>query len=196
MDLNRGPDQHDPKGVVPLKDYYGRDLYKNDAAPGIEEIERRVREHHQDYHNFIEDAVRDNSVKAIFDCHSLNGVGPVEAPDRGEKRKDIVLGNNGDKQGREIPGKGMITCQEEKLLKIRRVFERASFTVSLNYPYSGGFITRHYGKRFGMNGKSALQIEVNQDLFLNPSGDGIDEKKLNNVREQILRVFDDIGELF
>ena len=40
--------------------------------------------------------------------------------------------------------------------KAKEIFEKKGFTVSLNVPYSGGFITTHYGAAFSKRGGVAL----------------------------------------
>jgi N-formylglutamate amidohydrolase len=123
-------------------------------------------------------------VRGLLDCHSLNGIGPKQSPDPGERRKDIVLGNNGGGRGNgNRPGK--ITCPKETLRLMKESFEKAGFSVALNHPYAGGFITTHYGQPLRKSGRIAVQIEVNQDLFLASESLRILPKRLQAVKTAV-----------
>ena len=49
---------------------------------------------------------------------------------------------------------------------------QAGFSVKRNNPYSGGFITQHYGKPY--ESVHAIQIEINRSLYM-------DEKELKRL---------------
>lgn len=189
VDLNRSPDQRDRKGVVPHVDYGGREIYRPDALPNEKEIERRVRLYYKPFHRILQRAVLSREIFGLFDCHSLNGVGPPEAPDPGEPRKDIVLSNNGDRDGRARPGFGIATCPPDWMAWIQGTFEEAGFSVSVNRPYAGGFITTHYGEYLSRLGKWAVQIEINQGLYCLPRMLRMDPAKLEGVLDRLMRVF-------
>ena len=46
----------------------------------------------------------------------------------------------------------------------QRALEAQGFQVARNSPYSGGFVTRHYGRPG--QGVHALQIEINRALYM------------------------------
>jgi N-formylglutamate amidohydrolase len=195
VDLNRAPDQRDRKGVVAHIDYSGRNIYRPESLPGKEEVERRLRVYYNPYHRQLRGALDSNEIAGLIDCHSLFAIGPPEAPDPGEKRKDIVLSNNGDLQGFARPGSGPTTCPAERLKLAKAVFEESGFSVSLNRPYAGGYITTHYGHSLSKKGKMGLQMEINQDLYcatgtILPAPDKVEE-----VRERILIAFVQLGRL-
>jgi len=196
VDLNRSHDQREPTGVVAHFDYFGRAAYKENAIPDRGEVERRIKTYYMPYHKALRNALHRPDVKILFDCHSLNGIGPAQAPDPGQSRKDIVLGNNGDHYGRPHPGLGVPTCPAELLRKIKATFQDACFTVSLNDPYAGGFITTSYGATYAPAGKMAIQIEINQDLYLDPSHIRPHPDRLKEVKEKIRQSFERIAELF
>ncbi|MBW2615759.1 MAG: N-formylglutamate amidohydrolase, partial [Deltaproteobacteria bacterium] len=50
VDLNRGPDQRDAKGVIALKDYHGRVIYREGCIPDKQETERRIKEYYRPFH--------------------------------------------------------------------------------------------------------------------------------------------------
>ena len=73
-----------------------------------------------------------------------------------------------------------------------RAFEKAGFSVSINHPYSGGFITTHYGQECADKGKIAFQIEVNQDLYSNPDNKQLIPERLDDVKSRVWQSFEEI----
>ena len=61
------------------------------------------------------------------------------------------------------------------LERARAAFETLGYGVALNTPYSGGFVTAHYGRP--ADNVHALQIEINRDLYMDETqirrGDGL-----------------------
>lgn len=193
VDLNRGPDQRGIKGVVPRVDYYGRSIYNSGMAPDEEGINDRLVEYYWPYHHRLKEAMALPDIKGLIDCHSLSGIGPPEAPDAGRKRKDIVLGNNGDLRGQMVPVRGRTTCPKDILRAMRRAFLGRGLSVSLNDPYSGGFISTHYGHKYADRGKIAVQIEINQDLYLKPGTKKIMPERLEGLKAKLLGCLDEIA---
>ena len=127
VDLNRDFRQVDPKGVVPEVDYYGRDIYKEDCRPEESEVKRRLKAYYWPYHNKLKEAIENPEIKVLFDCHSLENIGPPGAPDPLRWRKNIVLGNNGDPRGGPDPALGDITCPAETLQMMMRCLSARDF---------------------------------------------------------------------
>ena len=194
VDLNRPPEQRDAKGPVALVDYHGRSVYAPNAIPNESETAQRLSAYYNPYHRQLEKAIEKAHIKGLLDCHSLKGIGPPEAPDGGEKRKDIVLGNNGGPDGESGSSRGEPTCAPALLRFIKQIFETAGFSVSLNTPYAGGFIITHYGSALAAMGKMALQIEINQNLYMDPETEEIVPEKVTDVKAGILECFKKIGE--
>ena len=193
VDLNRDPHQRDSRGVVPDEDYYGRRIFKENCRPGEEEVERRLRKYYRPYHNRLKAAIQGPDAKVLFDCHSLTRIGPPGAPDPQKMRKDIVLGNNGDHKGDVNSSLGETTCPMATLKMMREVFKGTGFSVSLNHPYSGGFITKHYGEGLVGKGKMAVQIEISQDLYLDDDSLFVCPDKLADISKRLDRVFKEIA---
>ena len=189
VDLNRGPDRRDRKGVVPHVDYHGRVLYRPGCVPDEKEIRFRIERYYLPYHDRLKESLEDPEIRGIIDCHSLCEVAPVEAPDAGGRRKDIVLGNNGDSEGNQSPGMGKPTASPETVQMLKRAFQEYGFSVSINNPYKGGFITTHYARRFSGNDKFFMQIEINQGLYLNSEKNRIVGSRIKDVRERVHKVF-------
>lgn len=194
VDLNRPPEQRDAKGPVALVDYHGRSIYRPDAIPDEREIAQRLSTYYNPYHRRLERALAEPHIKGLLDCHTLKGIGPPDAPDAGKRRKDIILGNNGGPDGERDPLRGEPTCAPARLRFMKQVFETAGFSVSLNAPYAGGFIVTHYGPVLAAGGKIALQIEINQNLYIDPETEEIVPEKVTDVSAGIFECFKKIGE--
>ena len=193
VDLNRDFRQRDPRGVVPEVDYYGRNIYREEGRPEENEVERRLKAYYWPYHNRLKEAVENPEIRALFDCHSLVRIGPSEAPDPLRWRKDIVLGNNGNPKGEPDPSLGDITCPAEVLQMMKKVFINAGFSVSVNQPYSGGFITTHYGLKLVKNGRMSVQIEINQDLYADSQSLQLDRNRLGEISNRLQQIFREIA---
>ncbi len=193
VDLNRAPDQRHAKGPVALVDYHGRAVYAPHAIPDEKEIKDRLTTYYRPYHRQLQKAIERPDIKGLLDCHSLKGTGPPEAPDAGKKRKDITLGNNGGPAGEVNPARGGTTCTSDILNFIKRIFEDKGFSVSINVPYAGGFITTHYGRALVERDKMALQIEINQNLYVDPLTEKIMPSRIPDVRTRIFKCLLKIG---
>lgn len=166
VDLNRGPDQYDAKGIVALTDYDGQTVFRRGREPTRPQIDERVARYYRPYHDRLSGLLLTNDVLGLIDCHSLNGTGPADAPDRGRKRSDVVLSNSGDARGDQRSTEEPLTCPGELFRLAAAAFEDQGFSVALNTPYRGGYIVRHYGARLRSSGRFAIQVEMNHDLYM------------------------------
>lgn len=192
VDLNREGQDQGERGVVPKRDYMGRTVFREGASPDRACIRLLVENYYRPFHDRLAAVIGDFSVKGLFDCHSFNGIGPAAAPDPGKRRKDITLGNNGDPFGRRSKTLGEITCPTEKLHILKEIFEKKGFTVSLNVPYSGGFITKHYGATLVKRGGVGLQIEINEDLYMVKGHRRLERRDIKDTKDRIEAVFEEI----
>ena len=135
----------------------------------------RIRRHYWPYHRSLSELVE--RTKASFgacilvDCHSMpsNGGPPTGGPptggppiggqggrDSGVRRVDFVLG---DCHG--------TSCAPAVIETVQATLRELGYHVARNRPYSGGFVTRHYGRP--EDGVHGLQIEVNRFLYMDES---------------------------
>lgn len=167
VDLNRAPDEYiDPKVYTPGT-YTARaqaglgviPTHINEAVPLYDkpltalDVKMRLEMLYHPYHNTLRSLLHAAKTQfgqaLLVDCHSMPGFAPL-----GVRRPDIILG---DRFGK--------SCHPETLKFIRERFERAGYSVGINYPYAGGFITRQYGQP--EDSVEAIQIEINRDLYMN-----------------------------
>ncbi|GLQ21202.1 N-formylglutamate amidohydrolase [Algimonas porphyrae] len=168
VDVNRAPDDLpqswsdrpiDPSaraqagiGVVPTHIGDRAPIYRR--IPSRADVEARIAALYHPYHAALQALIGQSCARfgqaLLIDCHSMPGFAPM-----GSRRPDIVLG---DRFGR--------ACHADTLLQVRQVLQDAGFSVAVNYPYAGGYVTDHYGRPD--SGIETLQIEINRDLYLNP----------------------------
>ncbi len=133
----------------------GADIYR--AKLTFAEALGRIRRYYWPYHNALSSLVA--RTKAAFgccvlvDCHSMPSIGGPMDKDSGRKRLDFVLG---DCHG--------TSCAPVVVSSVERALKTMGYHVARNTPYSGGFVTRHYGKP--EHGIHSLQIEVNRALYM------------------------------
>jgi len=134
----------------------GAEIYagKLDFTEARERIERCYRPYHEALDNLIGTTKRLFNHCILIDCHSMPSVGGPMENDAGRRRQvDFVLG---DAHGR--------SCSRALTVMVEETLRSMGYSVVRNAPYSGGFITRHYGRPD--QGVHALQIEINRGLYM------------------------------
>ena len=121
------------------------------------EAQGRIERYYRPYHAALDGLLKATRKRfgscLLIDCHSMPSVaGPLEH-DAGAARVDFVLG---DRFGKACDG-GLVE-------KIERVLRGLGYVVARNRPYSGGFVTQHYGRP--AEGVQVLQIEINRALYM------------------------------
>lgn len=139
-------------GVVPTMLSETINIYSEPLSLTAAKI--RIKDLYHPYHDallgLIDEARSLFGKVLLIDCHSMPGFNSM-----GSRRSDIILG---DRFGK--------SCSSEIVMLIEKLFQDLGYSVSRNYPYAGGFVTKHYGKPY--ESANALQIEINRDLYLNP----------------------------
>ena len=137
--------------VASAAEIYGRKLRFDEA---LARIEMNYRPYHAALTALIADTRRHFGTCVVIECHSMPSIGGPMEDDAGKRRRvDMILG---DGHGNSCaPG---LTGLVETLLV------EQGYRVTRNAPYSGGFITRNYGRPRG--GVHALQIEINRALYM------------------------------
>ena len=165
-------------GVIHRVSYYGNEIY--DHLLTRREIVKRLLNNYFPYHNalklLIKNAKKINNRVLVLDFHSM----PSKFLDNSV---DIVIGNNFN-----------LSCNETISNKIINYFYDYNYSLSINDPYSGGFITKFYGKP--MDRINILQIEINRSLYMNEDTLEIKSNKLNvlskNLNSIIKKLTNDI----
>lgn len=106
---------------------------------------------HAELSRLIEQTKEQFGYAILIDCHSMPSTAMTPG---GNSRPDIVVG---DRFG--------ASCDQRLSILAREAFRRRGYTVQMNRPYAGGYITEHHGRP----GRAvhALQLEINRGLYLN-----------------------------
>ncbi len=136
-------------GVIPRVSYYGNEIYGRLLTR--KEIINRLLNNYFPYHKALKILIKKAKNKykniLVLDFHSM----PSKSIDN---NVDIILGNNFDLSANKLFSSKIIKC-----------FQLYNYTVKENNPYSGGYITKNYGRpKAGIN---VLQIEINRSLYMN-----------------------------
>jgi len=141
----------------------GADIYRGKLD--FSEALGRIRRHYWPYHQSLTDLIERTKARfgtcILIDCHSMPSTGgPLAGElgdrDAGAKRVDFVLG---DCHG--------TACAPAVIQTVQTSLRELGYHVARNRPYSGGFVTRHYGKP--EEAVHGLQIEVNRFLYMDES---------------------------
>lgn len=149
VDLNRAEDDRRPDGVVKTHTCWNVPVF---AEPLPEHVATELLEtYYRPYHQRLDDPSIDD-IKLCVDCHTMAAVGPPIGPDTGRERPAVCLG---DANGTSLP-EGWIDVLE---LSFHREFPNLDVTV--NKPFSGGYITRRHSRK-----RPWLQIELSRAACL------------------------------
>jgi N-formylglutamate amidohydrolase len=108
-----------------------------------------------------------------IDLHTM----PSKALLNFKKEPDIVLGDNFGK-----------SCSIELISYFQNVFQENGFTVEVNNPYAGGFITRNYGNP--SKGVHTIQIEINRKIYMDENK--LSLKDMNIIQEIFAKIFNNL----
>jgi len=142
-------------GVIPRIVGNGQVIRRGKIS--MTEAQNRVDNYHRPYHNCLRELVDQqrsaHGMAVLIDCHSMPHKSLEAAPLVRGKNPDIILG---DRFG--------ASCDRWIVESVTRIFTKAGFVVARNAPFSGGYITQHYGRP--SKGIHALQIEINRALYM------------------------------
>jgi N-formylglutamate deformylase len=182
VDLNRPADGHAlypgqrETGVVPLVGFDGEPLYESGQAPDAAEVQRRINEFWQPYHQAItQELVRllaEHGRAVLWEGHSIRSRVPMLFAGR---LPDFNLGTASGVSCSPGLQMGLQGCLDA---------QAARFSHAVNGRFKGGYITRHYGNPSG--GVQAVQLELVQLNYMDEESRIFDEEKATEVRQQIL----------
>jgi N-formylglutamate deformylase len=191
VDLNRSTDDmppQNPDGLIKSMTCFQKPIYIQGKEPDNSLTNTLIERYYLPYHSRIREIIKQETILLALDCHSMAAEAPAIAPDAGKKQKRplLCLGNVHEKS---CPGKTV-----EKLSEcFCRAFSLKRSEVSINRPFSGGYITRAYGR----NPVPWVQVELNRSLYLaspwfDSSNLQIDKNRLQQLNHQFenaLRLF-------
>ena len=185
IDLNRDPDDKplytDGRiitGLCPVTNFLGDPIYI-DRRDHLEskEIKRRLDEYYRPYHDKLKqllDGIKSEFGKVLlWDCHSIRQY--VETIYK-DNLPDLILG---DSEGS--------SASPETIALTFNSLKNSRYSVEHNFPFKGGFITRHFGKP--LENQQALQLEMSKINYMDDTETRYDEVRADEMRELLGRTF-------
>ena len=108
-----------------------------------------------------------------IDLHTM----PSKALLNFKKEPDIILGDNFGK-----------SCCIGLINYFQNIFQENGFTVEVNNPYAGGFITRNYGNP--SKGIHTIQIEINRKIYMDENR--LSLKNIKIIQEIFAKIFNNL----
>lgn len=191
IDLNRPPDNtplyKDGRlitGLCPVTTFLGEPLYRDERKEiHPEEVQRRLDTYYWPYHEKLNDLLTELKIDfgsvLLWDCHSIRQYVPTIHP---KKFPDLILGDAGGTSA----SPGLIESALHNL-------EHSGFSVSHNYPFSGGYITRHYGKP--SDNQHALQLEMSKVVYMDDAERKYHPQRAGRIRDVLRKTLDTLGQL-
>ena len=160
IDVNRDPSGASlypgqaTTGLVPTETFDGHLLYRPGIAPDGAEIERRKRRYFEPYHAALASELarlRERHARIVlYDCHSIRSVIPRLFPGQ---LPVFNIGTNSSK-----------SCDLKLEAEVTRLTATSRWSSVVNGRFTGGWITRHYGRP--AEGIHAMQMELAQRGYL------------------------------
>jgi N-formylglutamate deformylase len=183
IDLNRPVDGHAlypgqrETGLVPTVGFDGEPLYLDGEVPDDSEIQRRINEFWQPYHDALAQELArlcaEHGRAVLWEGHSIRSQVPMLFEGR---LPDFNLGT-----AAKASCGAMLQSQLESCLE-----EQSRFSFAVNGRFKGGYITRHYGDPDA--GIQAVQLELAQLNYMNETSFDYDETNAPGVQELIGRM--------
>ena len=178
IDLNRNPDDKplytDGRiitGLCPVTNFLGESIYIDERreVEGVE-IERRLEHYYRPYHQKLKELLLDLKTEfgkvLLWDCHSIR---QYVSTIYHENFPDLVLG---DADG--------TSASPASIESSYNTLKASSYSLRHNFPFKGGFITRHYGNP--LENQHALQLEMSKINYMDDT-----EKKYDPDRAERMR---------
>lgn len=179
VDLNRAVDDlppQNPDGIIKSMTCNKKPIYLKGKEPGESLRQTLIERYYHPYHRKAREIIgKNNEVKLALDCHSMAAEPPPIAPDKANKKSKkrplICLGNAHGQ-----------ACDPVIVKKLAKCFCKAFFLeekdVTINQPFSGGYITRIHGN----NPIPWVQVEINRSLYLTSPWSYPSTRQVDNYR--------------
>ncbi len=171
-------------GVIPRVVADQRPIYNHRLS--IDDANERLQGFYFPYHDKLKSLIKQTEASfkkvILLDCHSM----PLSSVNLASKKNpvEVVLG---DCFGR--------SCEHKIVVELKTLLTEVGFKVSLNSPFSGGFITKNYASP--PNNIHVLQIEILRSLYshekqqIKNSEFAKIQKRLIDVIEEFIKRFAD-----
>ena len=153
VDLNRAEDDIRKDGVVKTHTCWDIPVYAEPLT--AEQTAALLERYHRPYHSSLTALTHQDVILGV-DCHTMAAAGPPIGPDTGLPRPQVCIGD----------GNG--ACPRHWVELLVDCFERQfPGQITLNQPFSGGYITQRHGKEMPW-----VQLELNRSPFASDTEKG------------------------
>jgi N-formylglutamate deformylase len=186
IDLNRDPhnkplytDGRIITALCPTTTFLGEPLYVDHRKQvSNDETERRLECYFWDYHDKIKQELErlknKFGVVLLWDCHSIRQFVPTVYP---RNFPDLILGDaDGLASAEELSAAAILTLGS------------AHYSLSRNFPFKGGYITRHFG--LPAAGQHALQLEMTKVNYMENDELHYSERIAEKMKIQLKATFE------
>jgi N-formylglutamate deformylase len=180
VDLNRPADGHAlypgqrETGLVPLIGFDGESLYLEGEVPDAAEVQRRMNEYWQPYHDALAQEVArlhaEHGRVVLWEGHSIRGRVPMLFEGR---LPDFNLGT----------ADGASCDAALQALLVECLQAQSRYSVAVNGRFKGGYITRHYGRPDA--GVQAVQLELVQLNYMDEASFAYEASQASQVQALI-----------
>jgi N-formylglutamate deformylase len=142
-------------GLLKRLSRYGTQMQERKLT--VAEVQERLATYHEPYHQelgrILRELRRDFGAAWQMSFHCMSAIGAPTHADPGKERADFCIG--------DIHG---TTCKREFLELVVETLKSLGHTVSVNFPYYGGELTRRHSDP--ANGVNSIFIEINKRMFI------------------------------
>lgn len=190
IDLNRDPankplyaDGRIITALCPTTTFFGEPLYADErTAVNEEEVKRRTEKYYTPYHAELQNTLNDLKDEfgkvLLWDCHSIRQHVPTI---HSEKFPDLILGSADGTSA----SPGLIETAVKNL-------EGKGYSLSHNYPFKGGYITRFFGKP--ADNQHALQLEMSKVNYMDDTEIKYNETRAGRMRKVLMNTLAALAE--
>lgn len=142
-------------GLIKRLSRYGTNMQERKLT--VAEVQERLATYHEPYHQQLSRLLKGFHAKHKaawqLSFHCMSAIGAPTHADPGQPRADFNIG--------DVNGK---TCTPEFLELVTSTFKSLGHTVSVNFPYYGGELTKRHSDP--ANGINSIFIEINKKMFI------------------------------
>ena len=142
-------------GLIKRLSRYGTNMQERKLT--VAEVQERLATYHEPYHQELSRLLKAFQAKHKaawqLSFHCMSAIGAPTHADPGQPRADFNIG--------DVHGK---TCTPEFLELVTSTFKALGHTVSVNFPYYGGELTKRHSDP--ANGINSVFIEINKKMFI------------------------------